>query len=151
MVPGLLLAAVGLIFLAQITPETSYFTHVLPVLPVISFGLGLVFIPTSSTSLHGIGNQDAGVASALINTSQQVGGSLGTALLNTVATTSTVNFIANHGELGPKLMNAAMVHGFTIAFKCGAALLVVGALVVFFFINIGKEAIIETEGSIVSH
>jgi predicted MFS family arabinose efflux permease len=151
MVPGLLLSAVGLLFLTRITPETSYLTHVLPVLPVISFGLGLVFIPTSSTSLHGIGNQDAGVASALINTSQQVGGSLGTALLNTVAATSTASFIANHPELGPKLINVAMVHGFTIAFKCGAALLVVGAFVVFFFINIGKEAIIESEGVIAGH
>jgi EmrB/QacA subfamily drug resistance transporter len=151
MVPGLLLAAVGLMFLTKITPETSYFTHVLPVLPIISFGLGLVFIPTSSTSLHGIGNRDAGVASALINTSQQVGGSLGTALLNTVAATSTASFIANHGELGPKLINVAMVHGFTIAFKCGAALLVIGAFVVFFFINIGKDAIVETEGVVAGH
>jgi EmrB/QacA subfamily drug resistance transporter len=151
MVPGLLLAAVGLMFLTKITPETSYFTHVLPVLPIISFGLGLVFIPTSSTSLHGIGNRDAGVASALINTSQQVGGSLGTALLNTVAATSTASFIANHAELGPKLINVAMVHGFTIAFKCGAALLVIGAFVVFFFINIGKDAIVESEGVVAGH
>ena len=135
----------------RITPDTSYMTHVLPVLPIISFGLGLVFIPSASTSLHGIGNQDAGVASALINTSQQVGGSLGTALLNTIAATSTATYITAHGDLGPKLMHAAMTHGFTVVFKCSAALLVVGAFVIFAFINIGKEAIVETEGAVVGH
>ena len=151
MVPGLLMSATGMLLLTRITPDTSYMTHVLPVLPIISFGLGLVFIPSASTSLHGIGNQDAGVASALINTSQQVGGSLGTALLNTIAATSTATFITAHGDLGPKLMHAAMTHGFTVVFKCSAALLVVGAFVIFAFINIGKEAIVETEGAVVGH
>ena len=148
MVPGLIMSATGLLLLTRITPETSYMTHVLP---VISFGLGLVFIPSASTSLHGIGNQDAGVASALVNTSQQVGGSLGTALLNTIAATSTAAYIKSHGELGPKLLHSAMTHGFTVVFKCSAALLVVGAVVIFFFINIGKEAIVETEGAAVGH
>ncbi len=151
MVPGLLMSATGMLLLTRITPDTSYFTHVLPILPIISFGLGLVFIPSASTSLHGIGNQDAGVASALINTSQQVGGSLGTALLNTIAATSTATYIANHGDLGPKLMHAAMTHGFTVVFKFSSGLLVIGAIVVFAFINIGKEAIVETEGAAVGH
>jgi len=151
MVTGLIMSASGLLLLTRITPETSYFTHVLPFLPVISIGLGLVFIPSASTSLHGIGNQDAGVASALINTSQQVGGSLGTALLNTIAATSKATYITNHGELGPKLIHAAMTHGFTVVFKCSAGLLVVGAIVVFAFINIGKEAIVETDGAVTGH
>jgi hypothetical protein len=111
----------------------------------------LVFIPSASTSLHGIGNQDAGVASALINTSQQVGGSLGTALLNTIAATSTALYVKNHSELGPKLLPAAMTHGFTVVFYCSAGLLVIGAIVVFAFINIGKEAIVETEGVVAGH
>jgi EmrB/QacA subfamily drug resistance transporter len=151
MVTGLLMSSTGLLLLTRITPDTSYFTHVLPILPIISFGLGLVFIPSASTSLHGIGNQDAGVASALINTSQQVGGSLGTALLNTIAATSTALYVKNHSELGPKLLPAAMTHGFTVVFYCSAGLLVIGAIVVFAFINIGKEAIVETEGAVVGH
>lgn len=151
MVPGLLLSSAGMLLLTRITPETSYATHVLPILPVISFGLGLVFIPSASTSLHGIGNRDAGVASALVNTSQQVGGSLGTALLNTIAATSTAAYIKNHGELGPKLLHSAMTHGFTVVFKCSSALLIVGAIVIFFFINIGKESVVETEGAVAGH
>jgi EmrB/QacA subfamily drug resistance transporter len=151
MVTGLAMSAVGMLLLTRITPDTSYFTHVLPILPVISFGLGLVFIPSASTSLHGIGNQDAGVASALINTSQQVGGSLGTALLNTIAATSAAAYIKNNGDLGPKLLPAAMTHGFTVVFYCSSGLLVIGAIVVFAFINIGKEAIVETEGVVAGH
>lgn len=151
MVTGLLMSSTGLLLLTRITPDTSYFTHVLPILPIISFGLGLVFIPSASTSLHGIGNQDAGVASALINTSQQVGGSLGTALLNTIAATSTAAYIKNNGDLGSKLMPAALTHGFTVVFTCSAGLLVIGAIVVFTFINIGKEAIVETDGVVAGH
>ena len=151
MVTGLLMSSTGLLLLTRITPDTSYFTHVLPILPIISFGLGLVFIPSASTSLHGIGNQDAGVASALINTSQQVGGSLGTALLNTIAATSAAAYIKNNGDLGPKLLPAAMTHGFTVVFYCSAGLLVIGAIVVFAFINIGKEAIVETDGVVAGH
>lgn len=151
MVPGLLLSSAGLLLLTRITPATSYTTHVLPILPIISFGLGLVFIPSASTSLHGISNQDTGVASALVNTSQQVGGSLGTALLNTIAATSTAAYIKNHGELGPKLLHSAMTHGFTVVFKFSSALLIVGAIVIFFFINIGKEAVVETEGIAAGH
>ena len=151
MVTGLVMSSVGMLLLTRITPDTSYMTHVLPILPIISFGLGLVFIPSASTALHGIGNQDAGVASALINTSQQVGGSLGTALLNTIAATSSAAYIKNNGDLGSKLMPAALTHGFTVVFTCSAGLLVVGAIVVFAFINIGKEAIVETDGAVVGH
>jgi EmrB/QacA subfamily drug resistance transporter len=151
MMTGLLMSATGLLILTRITSETGYLTHVLPVLPIISFGLGLVFIPSSSTALHGIGNQDAGVASALINTSQQVGGSLGTALLNTIAATSTAAYIKNNGQLGDKLIPAAMTHGFTIVFYCSAGLLVIGAIVVFSLINIGKDAILETDNGAVAH
>jgi EmrB/QacA subfamily drug resistance transporter len=151
MVTGLVMSSVGMLLLTRITPDTSYMTHILPILPIISFGLGLVFIPSASTALHGIGNQDAGVASALINTSQQVGGSLGTALLNTIAATSTAAYIKNNGDLGSELMPAALTHGFTVVFTCSAGLLVIGAIVVFAFINIGKEAIVETDGVVAGH
>jgi len=70
MVPGLLAAAAGLLFLTRITPETSYTTHVLPALFIISSGMALVFIPLTSTSLHAVSSHDTGVASAMLNTSQ---------------------------------------------------------------------------------
>jgi hypothetical protein len=83
----------------------------------------------------------------MLNTSQQVGGSLGTALLNTIAATATTSYIAANGALGERLPDFAMTHGFVVAFKYSAALLFVGAIVLYFFINVGKDSLIETEGA----
>jgi EmrB/QacA subfamily drug resistance transporter len=148
MVPGLIAASAGMLMISRITPETSYTTHVLPALLIMSSGMALVFIPLTSTSLHGVSNHDTGVASAMLNTSQQVGGSLGVALLNTVAATATTTYAAANSQLGEKLMPFAMTHGFTVVFKFSAALLFVGAVVLFFFINVGKDSLVETEGVI---
>ena len=148
MIPGLTAASIGLLYLSNITPDTSYLTHVLPALLVMSSGMALVFIPLTTTSLHGVSNQDTGVASAMVNTSQQIGGSLGTALLNTIAATATTTYITANASLGERLQPFAMTHGFTVAFKFSAALLFTGAIVLFFFINIGKDAVVETEGAI---
>ncbi len=147
MVPGLLAAAAGLLFLTRITPETSYTTHVLPALFIISSGMALVFIPLTSTSLHAVSSHDTGVASAMLNTSQQIGGSLGTALLNTVAATAATTFATANTQLGEMVQPFALTHGFTVAFKFSAGLLVVGAIVLFFFINIGKDSLVETESA----
>ena len=149
MIPGLVAAGFGLLMLSRITPETSYVTHVLPSLIIMSSGMALVFIPLTTTSLHAVGNHDSGVASAMINTSQQIGGSLGTALLNTIAATASTSYIASHAALGKAAMPFGLVHGFTQAFKVGASFLFVGAVILFFFINIGKDAVVETEGAIV--
>jgi EmrB/QacA subfamily drug resistance transporter len=149
MIPGLIAASLGLLFLSNITPETSYLTHVMPALLIMSSGMALVFIPLTTTSLHGVGNHDTGVASAMVNTSQQIGGSLGTALLNTVAATATATYATANSALGDKVQAYAMTHGFTVAFKFSALLLFIGAVVLFFFINIGKDAVVETEGALV--
>ncbi len=146
MIPGLIASSLGLLLLARITPDTSYASHVLPSLLVMSSGMALVFIPLTSTSLHNVSNHDTGVASAMVNTSQQIGGSLGTALLNTVAATATAAFATAHSSLGKNAHLYAMTHGFTVAFKVSAGLLFLGAVVLFFFINIGKDAVVETEG-----
>ena len=148
MIPGLIASSIGLLFLARITPDTSYVSHVLPALLIMSSGMALVFIPLTSTSLHNVGNNDTGVASAMVNTSQQIGGSLGTALLNTVAATATATYAAANTALGENAQAFAMTHGFTVAFKFSAAFLFIGAVVLFFFINIGKEAVVETEGAV---
>ena len=147
MVPGLIFAGIGLLMLTRITPETGYVTHVLPSLLIMSSGMALVFIPLTSTSLHGVSGRDTGVASAMVNTSQQIGGSLGVALLNTIAATATTAYAATHTELGKMVQPFAVTHGFTTAFKASAALLFAGAIVLFFFINIGKESLVETEGA----
>ena len=76
------------------------------------------------------------MASALVNTTQQVGGSLGTALLNTIAATATATYIASHGLA---LSTAGLVHGFTVAFGVGAVLLALGAIVSAFAVTIGPS------------
>ena len=85
MIGGLIVAAFGMALLLRTTPEDQYWTHVFPSLVIIPIGMAFVFIPTSSTALIGVNARDAGVASALLNTSQQVGGSIGLALLSTLA------------------------------------------------------------------
>jgi EmrB/QacA subfamily drug resistance transporter len=151
MVPGLFFAGIGLLMLTRITPETGYATHVLPSLLIMSSGIALVFIPLTSTSLHGVSGRDTGVASAMVNTSQQIGGSLGVALLNTIAATAATSYAATHTELGQMVQPFAVTHGFTVAFKVSAALLFAGAVVLFFFINVGKDSLVETEGAAVGH
>ena len=149
MVPGLISASIGLLLLTRITPETSYATHVVPSLLIMSFGMALVFIPLTSTSLHGISGRDTGVASAMVNTSQQIGGSLGTALLSTIAVTASTSYsVANNIAQDDRSGGAfAATHGFTVAFQFSAAFLFIGAIVLFFFINVGKESLVETEGA----
>jgi hypothetical protein len=125
--------------------------HVLPALIVMSTSMALVFIPMATTSLHGIGSHDSGVGSAMLNTAQQIGGSLGTALLNTIAATATVAYITAHGGEGQVAQFAALTHGYTESFKVGAGMLLVGAVVLALTIRIGKESLVETELIAASH
>jgi predicted MFS family arabinose efflux permease len=131
---GLLVGAAGLAWLTQIGVHTSYWTHVLPPQILTSVGLGLAFPTFSSTALTRVKERDAGVASALVNTAQQVGGSLGTALLNTIAATATATYIATHG---PAFAAAGVVHGFSVALAVGAGFLALAALVSAVFVNAG--------------
>ena len=125
---GLLLGAIGLAWFTQIGVHTSYVTHVLPAELVVSIGLGFAFVPFTSTALIGVGPHDAGVASALVNATQQVGGSLGTALLNTVAASATASYLlAHHGN--PAYADQALVHGYTVGFTVSAAILLVAVIV----------------------
>lgn len=149
MVPGLLMGAAGLMWLSQLEPDSSYVTHVLPAMLVMSLGMAFNFIPVSTTALHGIGKEDAGVGSALLNTSGQVGGAVGTALLNTVAVAATTAFIAANGAAGAASMNAALTAGYTRAFAVGAGFLLLAAVVSFFMFTIGKDAAAEDDEPVV--
>jgi hypothetical protein len=90
--------------------------------------MGMSFVPLSSTALVGVEPKDAGVASALVNTTQQVGGSLGTALLNTVAASAATTYLAGHVTSVAAVQSAA-VHGYTTAFTVSAVLLAGAAVV----------------------
>ncbi len=132
---GTLMAAAGMLWLTQIGVDTAYVTHVLPSEIIMSIGMGFVFVPLASTALIGVGNHDAGVASALVNTTQQIGGSLGIALLNTVATSATAAFVASNGVAR---VPEALVHGYTQAFVVSSILLLVAAGVAWFLIAPGR-------------
>jgi hypothetical protein len=120
------MGTIGLLWLTRLQPDSSYLLHLVPALLVISLGMGQVFVSLSSTALLGVPNHDAGVASALVNTMQQIGGSLGIAFLNTIATTATVSYASAHG--GPSA--AAVTHGFTTAFRYAAVIFAVATVTV---------------------
>ena len=132
---GLVLSAVGMAWLTQIGVHTSFLTHVMPQEILMSVGLGLAFPALSSTALINVENRDSGVASALVNTTQQIGGSLGTALLNTVAATVAASYIVAHGV---RHAEAGVVHGYSVAFAISAGLLALGAIVSAVFISARK-------------
>jgi hypothetical protein len=134
---GLLLAAVGLVLLTRIGVHSSYATAVLPSLLIIGVGFGLVFAPVFNSGTSGVAPHDAGVASATINTGQQLGGSIGTSLLNTIFASTVASYIAAHlspatvvhGRPSPQLTGLALIHGYTTAFWWSAAILTFGAII----------------------
>lgn len=141
---GLVMAASGLFLLTRLTASSSYTAQVLPSLIIMSLGMGLVFVPISATALFAVGNHDTGVASAVLNTSQQIGGALGTALLNTIATSATTAYlVANQiapsatGQLPPE----ALIHGFAHAFYFSTAFVLTGALVWGLMINADRNTL----------
>jgi EmrB/QacA subfamily drug resistance transporter len=144
MVPGLVAAVLGMLWLTQIGSTSSYATHVLPSEIIMSVGLACVFIPASSTALIGVGHHDAGVASAVLNTSQMIGGSLGTALLNTVFAGAVTSYFAEHltspGN-AQKLTPLALIHGYHVSFFWGAGLFTAALLCALVFITAKKEDI----------
>jgi EmrB/QacA subfamily drug resistance transporter len=147
MTVGLLIASGGLAWLTQIGLHTNFWIHVAPQEILMSVGLGIAFPAFSSTALIRVADRDAGVASALVNTTQQIGGSLGTALLNTLAATATASYIAAHGIANSQ---AGVVHGFAVAFAVGAGLLLLGAIVSAVFISAGPGEVTPMEGAAVS-
>jgi predicted MFS family arabinose efflux permease len=127
---GMSLSAIGMLMLTSLGLSTSYLTGILPALLVIGGGLGLVFSTVLNSATLGVEPRDAGVASATVNAAQQVGGSLGTALLSTIALSATTSFITNSGTRPtPALLAQAAVHGYTTAFAVSAAIFTVAAVI----------------------
>ncbi|HEV8249677.1 MAG TPA: hypothetical protein VGQ15_06855, partial [Gaiellaceae bacterium] len=113
----------GILYFTQISVGGSYVADLLPGFLLIGLGLGFSFVPISIAALAGIESAEAGLASGLINTSQQVGGALGIAALSTIATTRTSDALAAGSALNP-----ALVHGFTGAFVAGVFVAGIGIL-----------------------
>jgi EmrB/QacA subfamily drug resistance transporter len=126
-VPGLLVAALGVTFLTTLTPGAPYVTHVLPTELLLGLGLGTAMVPCVSTATSNAAPRDVGVTSAATSTAQQVGASIGTALLNTLAATATAGYLAVHAG-APDAVARATVHGFASASTWAAGSLALGAL-----------------------
>jgi EmrB/QacA subfamily drug resistance transporter len=125
---GMAVSSLGMVLLTRIGVDSAYAADVLPSLLILGAGLGLIFAPAMNTATFGVAPQDAGVASALVNTMQQVGGSLGTALLSTLAATAASSHAQARQPSADVLAHAA-VHGYTVAFWVSAGIFALGVAV----------------------
>jgi EmrB/QacA subfamily drug resistance transporter len=123
LVAGLLIASGGFAFLTSVSGHSDYASHVLPAMIILGVGMGMSFVPVTIAATSGVAPEDSGLASGLLNTTQQVGGSLGLAILSSIATSRTTS--ALHTGLA---LPAALTHGFKGAFIVGAALCATGAV-----------------------
>jgi nitrate/nitrite transporter NarK len=124
---GMLLGLIGMLYLTRLTATSSYLSGVLPALLVMGLAFGLIFAPAINTATAGVRREDSGVASALVNTMQQVGGSIGTSALSTIALTETTSYLVAH-HTGALAQATAAVHGYTLAFTVSAGLFVLGVI-----------------------
>jgi MFS family permease len=120
---GMAILAVGMILFAQVSVDGSYAANLLPGFLIVAFGMALCFVPISIAALAGVSQAEAGIASGLINTSQQIGGAVGIALLSTIAISRTEDEVAT----GTALPNA-LTSGFQLAFWVGAGIALVGVV-----------------------
>src|SRR6185436_10250905 len=122
---GMLMAAFGLWLFSRAPVDGSYLSHVFPAIIPQSLGMGLTFVPVTLIATTNVADEDAGLASGLFNTSQQVGGALGLAVLSTLAADKAASVLA---EGGPGAQAQALVDGFSLAFALGAVLFIAGAV-----------------------
>lgn len=138
---GTLLGAGALFWMSSISPSTTYFGTILPAMVIMAFGMGFIFMSTTNLALVGISSNDSGVASAVVNTTQQIGGSLGTALLSTISATAIAGFLTDQGAAAadPLVQVAGTLHGFGIAFKVASGLFVLAAIIALSMISAKKS------------
>ncbi|MEU7056763.1 MFS transporter [Streptomyces sp. NPDC046197] len=151
--PGFLVAASGMFLLTQLEIGSSYASLVLPSMLLLGLGMGTAFMPAMSLATQGVEPRDAGVASAMVNTSQQVGGAIGTALLNTIASSATAAYNKDHIATATSkpqqqlVQLQGMVHGYTNAIWFAVGMLVLAAAIVVTFVNAGRPGTTTVAGS----
>jgi hypothetical protein len=131
LIAGMLCNAAGMVWLTGIGVDSGYASALLGPLVVTGIGMGLIFSFAANTGTFGVAPRDAGIASASVNTGQQLGGSIGTALLNTIAASATTSYLAGHlhGQPAPQLAQLALIHGYTTVFWWCAGIFAAGAVV----------------------
>jgi EmrB/QacA subfamily drug resistance transporter len=154
MAAGAFIGAAGMLLLTRIQVDSSFATHLLPAQLLLGLGLGFMFVPLSNLALIGVSHHDAGAASAMLNATQQVGGSLGTALLSTFALTATTNYFASHrpssaDKAAIDLAGAmAQVHGYKVAFSWGAGFLALAGVIVLVLIKASRKDVQSGAGAV---
>lgn len=130
MVPfGMALGAIGMILLTNLDLDSTYAADVLPPLLVLGFAMGSIMPASMQTATLGVDRQFAGVASAMVNTSQQVGGSIGTALLNTLAATAAADYVAANLPATARVAAQAAVTSYATAYWWGAGFFAIGGII----------------------
>jgi hypothetical protein len=141
------MAAFGMLYLSFIKVDSSYVSSVMPAMIVTSLGLGMAFVSIASTALFNVRPQDTGAASAVLTTSQQIGGSFGTAIANTIVVSSGTAFMVatlkSHPSLSAKaklaLVATSHVHGYDESFRYASLMLFIAALAFFALVNIDRH------------
>jgi len=134
LVAGLVLITIGLLWFTQLPVDGVYLSDIIAPMVVAAAGLGFAFVPVTIAAVSGISEDDSGLASGLINTSQQIGGALGLAVLATIANTRTQN-LAEAAQGNPAALPEALTDGFNLAFLAGAGFAVLGILAAIFMIR----------------
>jgi len=149
---GFVLGVIGMFIFTQMAFDAAYWPNILPGMIVMSLGMGLIFVPLSAVALFGIGNHDAGVASAVLNTSQQIGGSVGLAFLNTIAASATTAYVVAHmgeAQSDPAYGIKSLVYGFDTAFWWSLAILAAAGIIWVVLVNMSKEDMTEHDADAV--
>ncbi len=134
---GMLLGAAGMFWLTQLSVESTYRADVVGPMILVGLGMGLAFSPAVVTATAGVAHADAGVASAMVNTSQQIGGAVGTAALSTIFASALTRYLTANQPV-PDLRAAAAIHGYTVAFRVSCGLFLAGMLLTALLLRSGR-------------
>jgi EmrB/QacA subfamily drug resistance transporter len=144
---GMTIAAWGMYWLHRLSESSTYAGGVLGPIVVLGLGVGLTFAPAIMTATAGVPDDDAGVASAMVNTSQQIGGAVGTAVLSTIFTSALTRYMTSHPP-GPSVQPAAAIHGYNVTFAVACGLFLLGAVITAALLRSGRLPVGDTEGRV---
>jgi predicted MFS family arabinose efflux permease len=134
LISGLVLVTIALLWFAQVPTRGSYVSDLLGPMVVAAVGLGFAFVPVTIAAVNGVSEDESGLASGLINTSQQIGGALGLAILGTISSSKTTDLMSN-AQGAPVALPAALTEGFQLAFLAGAGFAVIGIVATLLFVS----------------
>jgi EmrB/QacA subfamily drug resistance transporter len=145
---GMVIAAIGLWYMSNASVDGSYLSDVLPAIIPMSIGMGLTFVPVTLIATTNVADEDAGLASGLFNTAQQIGGALGLAVLSTLAADKTTSTLSGLGHKpSPAESAASLVDGFNVAFTAAAILVAVSSVLLLIAVRKQDVAAIDAEAA----